>query len=410
MHLQNSPYPIPREKTRPPIKGRPIKGRPVKGRPVKFRGKKATQLSRLKYGNILFLIIVLISISWIVTIPLRNRRSSEPPVITPSPSFSPAYLTLPTAQEDLGFIYNVRHEPNQVYSYELQGIVNEAVELARRKGLPTESLSISLIDVSSPQTHRFAGYKNQQLRYPASVAKLFWMVGFYGAVAEGIVTNESAFNEHLKQTIEISNNDTASRILDALTDTKSGATLQGEELENWLEKRKSINNFFQAAGYDNIVLSSKNYPIYYLKQEGPVGRDVQLRDDSDKFLKNQVTTDQAARLMYEIYTRQAISPKYSTRMAYLLTRDLDPKAWRNDPSNGIKGFLGESLPTNIYFGSKVGYTSKSRQDVAFIRTMDDRAIYILAVFAEDVAYAKDEEIFPEISRYIFDKMKSLKKR
>lgn len=400
MHLQNPPYQIPRQPTR----------RPIKRRVVKLRRRKPTKLSRLKYGNIFFLIIFLISISWTATIPFRNRRSPEPPVITPSPSLSPAYLPPPKVEEDLGFVYNVRHLPNQVYSYQLQGIVNEAVDLARRKGLPAESLSISLIDVSSNKTHRFAGYKNEQLRYPASVAKLFWMVGFYGAVEEGIVKNESAFHHHLKQTIEISNNDAASRILDAITDSKSGPSLAGEKLENWLEKRKSINHFFQAAGYENIVLSTKNYPIYYSKQQGPVGRDRQLRNESDKFLKNQVSTDQTARLMYEIYTRQAISPKYSTRMAYLLTRDLDPKAWRNDPSNGIKGFLGESLPTNIYFGSKVGYTSKSRQDVAFIRTMDDRAIYILAVFGEDVAYARDEEIFPEISRYVFDQMRTMRKR
>ncbi|MDY6802974.1 MAG: serine hydrolase [Cyanobacteriota bacterium] len=400
MHLQNPPYQIPRQPTR----------RPVKRRVVKLRRRKPVKLSRLKYGNIFFLIIFLISISWTATIPFRNRRSPEPPVITPSPSLSPAYLPPPKVEEDLGFVYNVRHLPNQVYSYQLQGIVNEAVDLARRKGLPAESLSISLIDVTSNKTHRFAGYKNEQLRYPASVAKLFWMVGFYGAVEEGIVKNESDFHHHLKQTIEISNNDAASRILDAITDSKSGPRLAGEKLDNWLEKRKSINKFFQDAGYENIVLSSKNYPIYYLKNPGPVGRDVQLRDDSNKFLKNQVTTDHAARLMYEIYTRQAISTKFSTRMAYLLTRDLDPKAWKNDPSNGIKGFLGESLPTNIYFGSKVGYTSKSRQDVAFIRTMDDRAIYILAVFAEDPAYAKDEEIFPEISRYVFDKMRAMRKR
>jgi len=91
-------------------------------------------------------------------------------------------------------------------------------------------------------------------------------------------------------------------------------------------------------------------------------------------------------------------------MAYLLTRDLDPKAWKKDPTNPIKGFLGESLPTNIYFGSKVGYTSKSRSEAAFVRTLDDKAIYILVVFADDPAYSKDETIFPAISQYVFDRL------
>ena len=94
-------------------------------------------------------------------------------------------------------------------------------------------------------------------------------------------------------------------------------------------------------------------------------------------------------------------------MAYLLTRDLKPEAWENDPSNGIEGFLGESLPTNIYFGSKIGYTQNNRLDVAFVRTLDDKAIYILAVFAEDAAYAKDEEIFPKLSRHVYDRMIAL---
>ncbi|NEP45273.1 MAG: hypothetical protein F6K35_41045, partial [Okeania sp. SIO2H7] len=235
MHLENSPYPIKRQPTR-----RVIKRRVAKRRPVKLRYKKSPLLYRLKYRNLLLLIILLISISWTVTIPFRNRRSPEPPIITPSPSLSPALPPPSTLQEDLGYVYNVRHLPNQVYSYQLQGIVNEAVSIAEKKGLPTEALSITLVDVSSSEVHKFAGYKNQQLRYPASVAKLFWMVGFYGAVEEGIVKNESAFHHHLKQTIEVSNNDAASRLLDAMTETKSGRSLEGEELENWLEKRKSI--------------------------------------------------------------------------------------------------------------------------------------------------------------------------
>jgi hypothetical protein len=123
-----------------------------------------------------------------------------------------------------------------------------------------------------------------------------------------------------------------------------------------------------------------------------------------------VTTDQAARLLYEIYTRQSVSSIASKKMAYLLTRDLDPKVWRKDPSNSIKGFLGEYLPTNIYFASKVGYTSTSRQEAAFIRTLDDRAIYILVIFAEDPAYAGNEKIFPQMSRHVFDRLNAGEKK
>jgi len=378
---------------------------------VKSRRRSRSKFSRLKYRNILCLVVGAIAIAWIVTIPFRFRRPPEPPIIATQEVISPPTAetseTAVAAEDDRTFTYNIKTPPTPIYSQELQLIVNEAVNIAAGKELPVERLSISLIDVSNPQKHTFAGYQNQNLRFPASVAKLFWMAAFYSAVDKGIITRkESAFSSDLEQMMRFSNNDAASRLLDKITDTESGGRLAGKELETWLAKRRQINAFFQSAGYTNIILNTKNYPIYYLRQEQPAGRDLQLRGDPSQPIRNQVTTDQAARLIYEIYTRQAVSSTASRKMAYLLTRDLNPKAWKNDPTNPIKGFLGESLPTNIYFGSKVGYTSKSRSEAAFVRTLDDRAIYILVIFADDPAYAKDETIFPEMSRYVFDRLNS----
>ncbi|MEG4485485.1 serine hydrolase [Microcoleus sp. D2_18a_B4] len=383
--------------------------------PVPSRRRVRTKFSRLKYRNILCLIAGAIAFFWVVTIPFRIRRPPEPPVILPQQAVSPQEtLSPPTIepsenladrQSEPTFSYNIKTPPNPVYSQELQGIVDESVKIATSKGLPAERLSISLFDVSNSQSHTFAGYQNQTLRFPASVAKLFWMAAFYAAIEKGIITQrESAFKNDLEQMMRVSNNDAASRLLDKITDTKSGGRLAGEELQTWLKKRTQINTFFQSAGYNDLRISTKNYPIYYLRQEGPIGRDLQLRGDASVPIRNQVTTDQAARLIYEIYTRQAVSSVASRKMAYLLTRDLDPKAWKKDPLNSIQGFLGESLPPNIYFGSKVGYTSKSRSEAAFVRTLDDRAIYILVVFADDPAYSKDETAFPAISRYVFDRL------
>jgi hypothetical protein len=388
---------------------RQIQPRRLSQPPVRARRRVRTKFSRLKYRNILCLIAGAIAIGWIITIPFSSRRPTEPPVILPQETIAPptteTSANLVAAQDDRTFTYNIKTPSNPIYSQELQQIVNEAANIATTKELPVETLSISLIDVSNSQNHTFAGYQNQTLRFPASVAKFFWMAAFYSALEKGIITQkESAFTSDLEQMIRFSNNDAASRILDTITDTKSGGQLTGTELETWLTKRRQINDFFQSAGYTNIMLSTKNYPIHYLRQEQPAGRDLQLKGDPSQPMRNQVTTDQAARLIYEIYTRQAVSSIASRKMAYLLTRDLDPKAWKKDPTNPIKGFLGESLPTNIYFGSKVGYTSKSRSEAAFVRTLDDKAIYILVVFADDPAYAKDETIFPAISRYVFDRL------
>ncbi|MCZ0903855.1 hypothetical protein ON021_28560, partial [Microcoleus sp. HI-ES] len=238
-------------------------------RPVQSRRRVRTKFSRLKYRNILCLIAGAIAIGWIVTIPFRIRRAPEPPVIlaqqavSPQEALSPPTIepseNLAARQSEPTFSYNIKTPPNPVYSQELQGIVDESVKIATSKGLPAERLSISLFDVSNSKSHTFAGYQNQTLRFPASVAKLFWMAAFYSAIEKGIITQrESAFKNDLEQMIRVSNNDAASRLLDKITDTKSGGRLAGEELQTWLKKRTQINTFFQSAGYNDIRISTKN--------------------------------------------------------------------------------------------------------------------------------------------------------
>ena len=113
--------------------------------------------------------------------------------------------------------------------------------------------------------------------------------------------------------------------------------------------------------------------------------------------------------MYEIVNQQAVSPEASQRMAQLLTRDLKPEAWEHlDPNTGhfnpIRAFFGESLRKDVQLLSKAGWTSTSRQEVAFIKTPSGKTSYILAIFAQDSAYAKDEKIFPQMSELVFDRM------
>lgn len=112
-----------------------------------------------------------------------------------------------------------------------------------------------------------------------------------------------------------------------------------------------------------------------------------------------LTQKQQARLLYEIVTHQAISPEASEKMEILLTRDLDPQAWRDSASsywqfNPVQGFLGEGLPKKIHFVSKAGWTATRRTEVAFVQFPDGATRYILAVFGEDLAYANQGGLFP----------------
>jgi Beta-lactamase enzyme family len=303
--------------------------------------------------------------------------------------------------------YNVKNKPEFQKSRQLEGIINDVVNLAISKGLPIETLSISLIDLKS-QT--YAGYQDQMPRFPASVSKLFWMVALYANFEEETPAHDVFLSDLLCKTdlckmIQKSDNESASRVLDRITDTTSGAQLSKEDYVTWVNKRSKVNTFFQKSSYDHININQKNFPIPYLKLDEPQGRDLQMRGNNRIPIRNQMTTEQASRLMYEIFKNQAVSPKASKAMQDLLTRDLRPEVYKKEQYNSVEGFLAESLPFDqIYFASKVGWTLSSRQEVAYITTNDGKVAYILSIFGDDKLYGNDWKIFPEISLMVFQEM------
>ena len=302
--------------------------------------------------------------------------------------------------------YNLKTKPNFTTNPNLQAIINKLVKLAAANNLPTEALSITLIDVNSGEE---AGYQAERLRYPASVVKIFWMVAFYAQMKQGNWQNNPENRDNLVKMIKKSDNEGSSYIFDKITNTKSGADLSEEDYQTWLKKREKLNHFFQAGGYKDININQKTFPIPSLGEYGkfPKGYELKMRGDPNQPTRNKVSTEQAARLMYEIVSLQAVSQKYSLKMTELLTRDLRKEAWINIDTNfefnPIRAFLGEGLPVGVQFLSKAGWTSQTRQEVAFVK--DGSASYILTIFAEDPAYARNAKIFPEMSKFVFKQMK-----
>lgn len=311
--------------------------------------------------------------------------------------------------ENFQLVYQPNKSPKLQKSQQLQNIVDEAVALAASEKLPIKPLSITLINV---KTGNYAGYQQDKMRYPASVVKLFWMVNFYAQVEKGILS-EADFNDNLKDSIQKSDNEAASIILDKISNTQSGKNLVGRSYQNWLQKRLQVNQFFQQAGYENINVSQKTFPIPYLNLYEPKGADLKMRGNPQKPIRNKITTQQASRLLYEIYNQKSISEDSSQKMIDLLTINPHTRAIKKDEKNPnefnpVRGFLSEPLASEIYFGGKAGWTSKSRQDAAYITTSDGKTAYILVVFAEDRAYAYEWKIFPKISSLILNRMKNLK--
>jgi len=347
-------------------------------------------------------------------------QSAKPTTTTPIPVNSPTLIPLSpnektqpspinTASEkstNLELTYNIKIPQPFNESPELKAIVDDVVNYAKNRNLPTEPLSITLIDVKS---RNIAGYKQDTLRYPASLIKMFWMVILYAQIEKGLLS-EADFQVKLQKMLGKSDNNTASDIVDAISQTKSGELLKGEEYQAWLNKRKKMNRFFEEAGYTDINISQKIFPITDKNITQPQGRDLQIRGDKpDSPIRNKMTTYHAARLLYEISHGMAVSEAASQKMSQLLTRNVDKEFWSKQPPNPIdfnpvESFFGESIPVGSQFLSKAGWTVNCRNEAAFIATKRGDSVYILVVFADHPAYAADKKIFPEISSLVYRRM------
>jgi beta-lactamase class A len=308
--------------------------------------------------------------------------------------------------------YNVQSEVKFPSNDKLQLVVNNIVQYGKSKQLPLEKLSITLIDL---KTNSQAGYQSETLRYPASVVKLFWLVGINQLVSDNKI-DKSEVTEAIDKMILKSDNYGASQILDKVTQTQSALNpLPLPELEAWKARRDRINTFFRQAGYNpQINVSQKTFPIPQEHSSEPIGADKQIRGDNpDEPIRNKVTTDDISRLMYEIVTNRAVDSDASSYMKKLLTRNINPDYWKKQPPNPIEfnpveSFFGEGLSPDRgridSFISKAGWTTVSRQEVAYIRSSDGKSEYILAIIGDDIAYGKDKTLFPKISKLVAKQM------
>lgn len=314
-------------------------------------------------------------------------------------------------------IYNPINPPVFNQDGKLQNIVDDIVSASRQRGLRTDKLSISLVELDSSEykSYAYASFQDNQPRYPASVVKLFWLVVLFGQYEKGILPSGKISETTLSDLIKDSDNEAGSFVLDTITKSQSGNSLPLETIKAWKAKRDTVNFFFEKAGYTNINISQKTYPIPYLKMNLPVGRDKQLRDKSLKLrnkevnpIRNYLTTDSVARLLLEIYSNQSISDSYSNEMKKLLKRDLNTAAWKNKPYNAIKGFLGEGLPPDTNFYSKMGWTFNNRNDAAIIISPERQVRYILVIFGDDKSFYQDTKFLPEVSRAVYQQINRYK--
>lgn len=316
----------------------------------------------------------------------RSRRSLIHTVI-------PLVLVAMTTQAGSTMSYDPAASPA------LQAIVDRAVGAALAQfsepKLETNQLAVTLVDLRDLERPVQAGYRGQEMIYPASVIKLFYLVAAHQWLEEGKLADTAELRRAMRDMIVESYNEATHYIVDLLTGTTSGPELPLGELEAWFDKRDAVNRYFASLGYTRINANKKPWC------EGPYGRETQAIKAFDP-KRNALTTDATARLLVEIVTGKAVSAPRCRQMLELMKRDPRPES--KDSDSQAK-FTGPVLPPGAQLWSKAGWTSETRHDAACIELPDGHK-FVLVTFT--VGHSNEPGIIHTVAREVIRGLQDFK--
>ena len=244
------------------------------------------------------------------------------------------------------------------------------------------------------------GINNRKKIYPASVVKLVYSLAIYNWIENKTILREIQVDEAIQEMLQNSSNDATSFIVDLLTGTTSGPSLEKEIFNRWKYQRAIINDWLKTLNWDEIQDFNCCQKTW---EDRPYGREKDFYSTSNKN-RNSMTTDGTARIMEEIMQNISFN-KENINLKNYLFRELNEESQHKDPNNQINGFLGGGLPEKIPFWSKAGLMSEVRNDVAWWINRN-KSKTLLVVFTEGTEFAKDNYFLPEFSKAIYEFMHS----
>jgi beta-lactamase class A len=257
---------------------------------------------------------------------------------------------------------------------------------------------VTLVDLRDFNRPARAGFRGDVQIYPASVVKLFYLAAAHQWMEDGRLADTPELRRAMRDMIVESYNEATHYIIDLLTDTTSGPELPDAEIDRWFEKRNAVNRHFASLGYTNINANKKPWC------EGPYGRESQSIK-RHKPSRNMLTTDATARLLTEIVTGRAVSPKRSAEMLELMKRDPFKKIEEGgepDQGNAFTGLALRDKP-GAKLWSKAGWTSQTRHDAAYVE-LPNGARFVLVTFTTD--HANERGIIEAVARRVVEGMAS----
>ena len=244
------------------------------------------------------------------------------------------------------------------------------------------------------------GINNRKKIYPASIVKLVYALAIYYWIENKIILRDLQVDEATQAMLMNSSNDATSFIVDLLTGTTSGPSLEKEIFNRWKYQRAIINDWLKTLNWDELQDFNCCQKTW---EDRPYGREKDFYSTSNKN-RNSMTTDGTARIMEEIMQNISFN-KENINLKNYLFRELNEESQHKDPNNQINGFLGGGLPEKIPFWSKAGLMSEVRNDVAWWINRN-KSKTLLVVFTEGTEFAKDNYFLPEFSKAIYEFMHS----
>jgi hypothetical protein len=246
-------------------------------------------------------------------------------------------------------------------------------------------------------------YRGVERIYPASVVKLFYLVAVNEWLEKGMISTSKELERAMRDMIVDSSNDATSLVIDILSGTTSGPELSPGPFETWKQQRNIVNRYYQSLGWSDMETINVCQKTWC---DGPYGRERafvgQLLEN-----RNMLTTNATARLLHSIVGGVAVSSGRSQAMMALIKRSLQPDNLPKDvEEDQVTGFLGGALPEEAQIWSKAGWTSQVRHDAAYIEIPGKRP-YLLVVFTDGKANAKNQAILPFVSQLVAEAVGNL---
>jgi len=246
------------------------------------------------------------------------------------------------------------------------------------------------------------GINNRKKIYPASVVKLVYSLAIYYWIENKTILRDTQVDEAMQEMLQHSSNDATSFIVDLLTGTTSGPSLETEIFNRWKYQRAIINDWLKSLNWEELQDFNCCQKTW---EDRPYGREKDFYNTSNKN-KNAMTTDGTARIMEEIMQNISFNEE-NINLRNCLFREINEHSQHKDAHNQINGFLGAGLPQNIPFWSKAGLMSETRHDAAWWINQNQSKT-LLVVFTEGKEFAKDNYFLPEFSKAIYEFINSSK--